>query len=127
MKNIDKIYAQALYALLMDADDLDSIISGFLTTLKSKSLIHRVDHIIKEFEKIYNKKNDIANLKIKSAYHLDKDLITKIANALGIKEYELETEIDKDLIGGFVAQYDDNLIDSSLKNNLNKLHNQLTK
>ena len=126
MKNIDKIYAQALYALLMDADDLDSIISGFLTTLKSKSLIHRVDHIIKEFEKIYNKKNNIVNLKIKSAYNLEDDLVIKITKALGIEKYEMETEIDKDLIGGFVAQYDDNLIDMSLKNNLNKLHNQLT-
>ncbi|MFA5133639.1 MAG: ATP synthase F1 subunit delta [Patescibacteria group bacterium] len=125
MKNTDKIFAEALYEILETSHNMESAISDFLTFLKKKARLHRIEKIIKEFEKIYNAKNGIASLKIKSAHKLDTKVVHEIAGALGIKDYELQSEVDKDLLGGFVAQYGDNLIDASFKNNLNKLHQQL--
>jgi len=125
-KSADKLYAESLYHLLEENPDIDSVISNFLNFLKKKSLLGRMEKIIREFEKIYNEKNGIVILKIKSANELDTKVIQVIAETLNLKKYELQTETDKNLLGGFVAQYGDNLIDASLKNNLNNLHKQLT-
>lgn len=124
-KNTDKIYATALYEALDGKTDVEPIVREFLKFLQEKALLHRIDKIIREFERVYNEKNNIAKLKIKSANTLSDEILQKIAQALKLERYELETELDKDLIGGFVAQYNDNYIDASVKNNLNKLHNQL--
>ena len=124
-KSADKIYAQVLYQSLDGAEKAETIISNFLNLLKSKGKLSRVEKIIREFEKIYNQKAGIANLKIKSARELDDDLIKKIAETQKLKKFELTEEVDSGLLGGFTAQYDDNLIDLSIKNNLNKLHKRL--
>ena len=124
-KNINKIYAEALYEMLEKEAGTEGVISSFLNILKNKSQLHRVNKIINEFEKIFNQKNSIAKLKVTSAYRLDRNVIDKIAKALNISQYELETDTNKDLIGGFVARYNDNLIDLSIKNNLNKLNQKL--
>ncbi|MBU1180124.1 F0F1 ATP synthase subunit delta, partial [Patescibacteria group bacterium] len=97
MKNTDKIYALALYGALEGKDDIKTIINNFLNFLKEKSQLHRIDKIISEFENIYNKKNGIAKLKIKSAFPIDSQLVDKIAATFKLKKYELETEIDKNL------------------------------
>lgn len=127
-KNINKLYASALYEALDGKGDMETekVISNFLNFLKEKGDLYRIQKVLKEFEEIYDKKNGISKLKIKSAFPLSEDMIKKIAGSLGIKKYEAKTAEDKGLIGGFVAQYDDNLVDASLKNNLNKLHKQLT-
>lgn len=125
MKNTDKIYALALYGALEGKDDIKTIINNFLNFLKEKSQLHRIDKIISEFENIYNKKNGIAKLKIKSAFPIDSQLVDKIAATFKLKKYELETEIDKNLIGGFVAKYGDSLIDASIKHQLKCLHSKL--
>lgn len=125
MKNTNKIYAEVLYEIVKEKEDATSEILSFLKFLKEKGEIYKVDKIILEFEKIYNKKNNIFELDIKSANELSNEFVDKIAKSLGIEKYELKSEIDKGLLGGFIARYDDNLIDASIKNNLNKLHNKL--
>lgn len=124
-KNADKIYAEVLYESLESAKNTDIVISNFLNMLKSKGKLLRMEKILKEFEKLYNQKEGIVSLKIKSARELDKNCVQKIIEALKIKKYELSEEVDAGLLGGFTAQYDDNLADLSIKNNLNKLHKTL--
>ncbi len=127
VKNINKLYARALYESLEEksAKEIEKAISTFLDLLKRKGDLHRIQKVVKEFEEFYNRKNGICKLKIASAYPLKEKTVEKIAKKLDLKEYELETKIERDLIGGFVAQYNDNLIDASIKNNLNKLHKQI--
>lgn len=123
IKNVNKLYARALYESLegKSAAETEKAISNFLNLLKKKGDLHRIQKVVKEFEELYNKKNGICKLKITSAYPLEEKTVEKIAQKLDVKDYELETRIEKDLIGGFVAQYDDNRMDFSIKNNLNKL------
>lgn len=123
VKNINKLYACALYDSLEEksAKEIEKTISTFLDLLKKKGDLHRIQKVVKEFEELYNRRNGIFKLKIASAYPLEEKTVDKIAKKLDLKEYELETKIEKDLIGGFVAQYGDNRIDASIKNNLNKL------
>ena len=124
-KDLNKIYAEVLYNLLEKNENTDSVILNFLNLLKKKSQLHRTEKIIFEFKKLYNKKNGIANLKIKSARPLDTKIVQELAKALGLKKYDLQTEADEKILGGFMAEYDDNLIDFTLKNSLERLHNQL--
>lgn len=128
VKNINKLYARALYESLegKSAAETETTISNFLDLLKKKGDLHRTQKVFKEFEELYNQKNGIRKLKITSAFSLDKNTLEKIAQKLDLKDYELETSINKDLIGGFVAQYEDNLVDASIKNNLKKLYKTLT-
>lgn len=128
VKNANKLYARALYESLegKSATETEKTISNFLDLLKKKGDLHRIQKVVKEFEELYNQKNGICKLKIASAFPLDKNTVEKIVKYLAVKDYELETKIEKDLIGGFVAQYDDNRIDASIKNNLKKLYKTLT-
>jgi F-type H+-transporting ATPase subunit delta len=121
----DRIYAAALYEAVQGDVETDALIRNFLRFLKEKKKLHRIEKIIKEFEKIYNERKGIFSLKIASARKLDKEIVEKIAGALKIEKYELTPEIDKKLLGGFVAQYGDSLFDMSIKNNLEKLSKQL--
>lgn len=126
-KNTDKIYAETLYSALENKkeDKIDAVISGFLNILKQKGLIGRADKILREFEKIYNQKNNIAVLKIKSIAPLDDATVKKLAVKLGVKDYETEASEDKNLLGGIIAQYGDTMVDMSLKNYLNQLKQSL--
>lgn len=123
VKNINKLYARALYESLegKNAKETEKIVSIFLDLLKKKGDLHRIQKVVKEFEELYNQKNGICKLKISSAFPLEEKTVEKIAKKLDVKDYELETKIEKNLIGGYVARYGDNLIDASVKNNLKKL------
>lgn len=126
-QNINKIYAEALYSALENKKEsqIGAIISEFLKVIKQKGLLGRMDKILREFEKIYNQKNNIAVLKIKSAAPLDGATVGKIAAKLGIKNYEVELTEDKNILGGAMVKFGDTMIDMSLKNYLNKLKQSL--
>lgn len=127
-QNFNKLYARAFYEALekKSAKETEKTISNFLDLLKKKGDLHRIQKVVKEFEELYNQKNGICKLKIASAYPLEEKTVEKIAKKLDLKEYELDAKIEKGLIGGFVAQYGDNRIDASIKNNLKKLYKILT-
>lgn len=129
VKNAEKLYAEALYSALEGKknNEVGAVIASFLNFLKTKAKLHRIQKVVKEFKAVYNQKNGITELKIKSAHPINDKTAEEIAKSLNLKNYELEKVEDKSLIGGFTAQYNDSQIDASIKNNLNNLHNQLIK
>ena len=63
-----------------------------------------------------------------SSYRIDKEQLKQIEAALKKRmkaEVSIVTEIDKSLIGGLKISYDDQVIDLSIKNKLEKLKTQL--
>lgn len=125
---LKKIYAGALYSALEDkkSDQTDVVILNFLKILRKKGLLDRLNKILDEFKKLYNQKNGIIALKVASIAPLEEDTIKKIAESLEIKNYEAEMIVDKKLLGGVAVRYDDNLLDMTLKNYLNKLTKHLS-
>jgi F-type H+-transporting ATPase subunit delta len=86
--------------------------------------------IVKSFNSQYNTKKDITPVKIKSAVQLDEafvnNVIAKLKKDAGLKNVEVATEINPDLIGGFMVQYEDKMLDSTVAKNLKELRRELS-
>jgi len=80
------------------------------------------------FVKLYHDYKGIIRANVSSAVKLSgdirKDFEGIVAKATG-KKVELDTKVDETLIGGYVLQVGDNMIDNSLKNKINKLRREL--
>ena len=78
--------------------------------------------------KFLKKEKNLKNITVASSYRIDKDQLKQIEAALKKRmkaEVSVATEIDKSLIGGLKISYDDQVIDLSIKNKLEKLKTQL--
>lgn len=86
--------------------------------------------ITKEFIRQYNAEKNITPVKIKSAIALDYTSIENIVAILkkqaNLKNIEITTEVDESLIGGFIVQYEDKLIDASVSKSLKQLRKDLS-
>ena len=84
--------------------------------------------ISKNFKELVAKEKNLKNITVASSYRIDKEQLTQIEAALKKRmkaEVSIVTEIDKSLIGGLKISYDDQVIDLSIKNKLEKLKTQL--
>ena len=84
--------------------------------------------ISKNFKELVAKEKNLKNIRVASSYRIDKEQLKQIEAALKKRmkaEVSIVTEIDKSLIGGLKISYDDQVIDLSIKNKLEKLKTQL--
>jgi len=104
---------------------VDEITSKFIDLLVAKGRESFLADMTDSFIEQYNQMNGITKVKLTSASALDKATADSIINNLktkeNLKEISLEQTIDASLIGGFVLQYGDKQIDTSLKTSLLKL------
>ena len=80
------------------------------------------------FKELVAKEKNLKNITVASSYKIDKEQLKQIEAALKKRmkaEVSIVTEIDKSLIGGLKISYDDQVIDLSIKNKLEKLKTQL--
>jgi F-type H+-transporting ATPase subunit delta len=86
--------------------------------------------ITKEFIRQYNTTKNITPIKVKSAVELDaatlSNIVAKVKAQAHLKDTEVVTEVDESLIGGFIVQYEDKLIDASVSKNLKQLRKDLS-
>ncbi len=129
MKISPKQYAQSLYEIVSQTEDCDVVIKNFVKVLVARNQLGKAEKIIQEFIKIWNKEQGIVEGDLVSVRELDKDMIDKLNNSvaevLGAKKVNLKNKVDKNILGGFVAQLGDIVIDGSVKNQLNNLKNKL--
>ncbi len=127
MKITNKKYAQALFELVYNKDkkEIDMVLNNFIDFLIKKNHLVKIDKIIKEFNKIWDKNNGIVNATIITAQELDQkteqslqNYIKKISAAQRLK---LKKIINKDLISGVIIKYGDRILDESLKTKLDNL------
>ncbi len=84
--------------------------------------------IIRNFFTLYNSHNQIINISIITANKLDESYIFEFKNKLEqflSKSVQLHNEVDENIVGGFVLQIEDKEYDASIKNQLNKIKNNL--
>jgi F-type H+-transporting ATPase subunit delta len=100
---------------------------GFLTLMIKKGREEHFHEMVESFILQYNVIKEITPVKITSAVKLDAGLVQNILNNLKkkehLKEVELHEFIDPEMIGGFVLQYGDKMLDNSVSNSLNNLKN----
>ena len=99
-------------------------IVNFLKILTNKNKFNDFEDIKSDFETIYNDVNNIKLVDVTSAVALSEDQKQRVVEKLQAK---LNKKIianwlqDEDIIGGLIIKIDDNVINSSLKNRLEKL------
>lgn len=99
-------------------------IINFLKIITDKNKFNDLAEIKAEFEKLYNEEKNIKTVEITSAIQLTdvqkNRVIEKLQNKLH-KEIAANWLIDENIIGGLIIKIDDDVINSSLKNKLEKI------
>lgn len=110
------------------AGNLNNSTLLFLSLLAIKGRESYIPDIAKQFIDIYNFRNRILPVQIKTAQPLSSDhlnsIIKKIEAEINFK-LDVSVEVDPDLIGGFSIQYNDLLYDASVLKQLSRLKNQI--
>jgi F-type H+-transporting ATPase subunit delta len=104
----------------------DDLTMAFLGILLKKGRESFLPEIAKEFLTQYKFIKHISTVKLTTASELGKDAVEAIRQKL-VKSVvtddnvEIVTEVDEELIGGFVLEFDDKLYDASIKHKLDLL------
>jgi F-type H+-transporting ATPase subunit delta len=97
---------------------------AFINLIAKKRREGGLEEISEKFELIYKEFKNIKTAYVKTAVEIDDLLKEKMLVLLRKKfnaEIDLKTEVNKDLIGGFVISVDDELYDASILNKINLL------
>lgn len=130
-KNQAKILARTIYQLIKNQNkaETEKLTLKFVSYLAKHHLIHLTPKILAELEQLHLADANTVVAKVESQNKLSVDLIKTVARILHNKldkKIKLDTSINQDLLGGMVIQYDDKIIDLSLKKQLNNLKQQLS-
>lgn len=111
---IDEVFSQ----------NINNNIKNFLKIIIEKKRFNEFNSIVSSFKAELDKINNIKHVEIISAINLDDNtkqvILTKIENKIQ-KQVIANWTVDNSIIGGLVIKFDDNIIDSSLKQKLEKL------
>ena len=107
-------------------NEIDQNSVNFLKLLAEKGRFAQLEEIIEAFNEELDDINHIKHVKVVSAIELTQNYKDKITLKLKEKlNYDIKAtwEVNSDIIGGLVIYIDDNTIDTSIKNKLDKLSN----
>lgn len=97
----------------------------FMVLMIKKGRESHLHEITESFITQYNEMQGITPVKLITAVKLDSGLVETMVTSLKAKEFlkevELHEEIEEELIGGFILQYGDKMIDQSVRRRLNEL------
>lgn len=115
--------------LLFDGN-IDAMSTAFLNIILNKRREPYLEDICDAFVVLYNADHGIVPVTVTTAVAPDTAILDKIKALLknkgGLDKIELQTKVDKSLIGGFVLQYQNKLYDNSAKRQLQLLAESLT-
>lgn len=108
---------------------LGEYVLNFIKILCEKKCVHLFPDCVKEYQKLYNKKNNIENVTAITAVPLSdelcKKLIAKLEKESG-KKIKLELKVDKSILGGIVLRTENSQTDASLRARLDSIKVQLS-
>jgi len=133
-------FANLLKSPVISADKKESIISAVttgkiseLTTTFNNLLVRKgressLGEIAQAFIDQYKKHKQIYTVKLTTATpisdELKQEIVNKVKSGSDMTNIDLTTAVDEDLIGGFVLQAEDKLIDASIAYDLNAVKKQ---
>ncbi len=114
--------------IIFEKFNLNSLLKKFLNFLIMKRRFFFVEKILKDFINICSKNRGEISAKLTVAKELNESQINKIKNELSQNfgsEVKLNYNYDPDLIGGLIMQVESVMIDTSIKNKLQKIENKM--
>lgn len=110
-------------------DSKDNILlKNFINLLIDKNRIAEIKLIYLNFKDLYLKNKGILNVEVVSAVKLSDEMRLSLKDKLSDKfnkDIILTERVDKDIIGGIVLYIDGNMMDLSVKNELDTIKRQL--
>lgn len=126
--SIDK-KSNALKAIT--AGKISALTAAFDILLINKNREFYLPEIVDAFIDQYNALKGIHKVKLTTATPVSEEvkqsIVNKIKNETSLKNVELETVVKEELIGGFVLEFDNNLVDVSIQRDLRDLKAQFDK
>jgi F-type H+-transporting ATPase subunit delta len=106
---------------------INAVTLGFLELIVKKGRENSLDDITGQFVNLYMDKKNILVATLTTAHNISegskKKIVDYLAKITG-QEIQLHQSIDKELIGGFVINYNDKIMDASIKKKLHQLNKQ---
>lgn len=106
----------------------ESLLKNFLNLLINKKRFFYLEQILKKFIEICSQKRGELKAEFRSAKNLSSEEIAKITNDLSKNfksKIKLNYKQDKSLIGGLIVQVGSIMVDTSIKNKLQKIQNKM--
>ena len=107
---------------------IGEITTAFIRLMIRKSRESYLPEVVPAFIKQYKANKNIYPIKLTTASVLSEELkiaiVKQIQDTTEMKKIELEAEVNEDLIGGFVLQAGDKLIDASIAYDLKNIAKQ---
>jgi F-type H+-transporting ATPase subunit delta len=111
--------------------EIDSVVENFVKILAKNNQIKNIGNIIEKFKKIWNRKNEIVEMRVTSKEKLSGPLAEKLNNFIKkkyqVKGISMENIVDEKIKGGIVVQVGDEVMDGSLARQLKELKSFLQK
>ncbi len=132
MKVSNLQYAQALLIAIdgQEQGQIKDFIHNFVVILDRNNDLYRIPGIIKSLIEIWNKKEGILEVDLIISNSLSDStknlLIDYLKNKVKVQKIKFSEKIDSNILGGFIARYNSQVLDASLKNNLISLHNKIS-
>ncbi|MDP2789402.1 MAG: ATP synthase F1 subunit delta [bacterium] len=125
--------AKAIYMSVKDktGGQLATSLQDVVKFLARKRLLSKSPAILSSLEKIFNQEEKIIKAKVISVKKLHNEtkthLIHKLEKRYNAHKVFLEEFLDEKLLGGIRIEVEDEVIDLSMKNKINKLQEHLIK
>lgn len=107
---------------------ISGLTAAFATLLIKKGRENYLPEIADAFIAEYNKRNGISIVKVTTAAPLSEEakqsILQKLKTEAGFDKIQLETSVKENLIGGFVLEYNNNLVDASVARDLRDIKKQ---
>ena len=114
--------------IIFEKFNLNNLLKKFLNFLVIKRRFFYVEKILKDFVMICSKNRGEISAKLTVAKKLNENEINKIKDELSQNfgsDVKLNYNYDPDLIGGLIMQVESVMIDTSIKNKLQKIENKM--
>lgn len=124
--------ASAIYGVLENKKEVEHapVFKEIVKFLDRRRLFSKAPSILKKLEEIINLKENRLMVRVSSARQLDektrKELIILLMSKYQSKDVELKERLDEKLLGGVRLEINDEVIDLTLKKQIEKLKEHLT-
>ena len=107
---------------------ISELSDAFNMLLVNKGRESNLPEVITAFIDQYKKQKGIHTVKLTTAVpvsdNLKKEIVNKVKEQTAIKNVELVTDVQEDILGGFLLEMGDTLVDASIAYDLNKIKSQ---
>ena len=109
---------------------IGELTAAFVRLLINKTREEHLPEIVGSFITLYNTMKGIHKVKLSTAEpvsdSLKEAIVNKIKGETSLQKIELETAVKPELIGGFMLEFDNNLVDASIARDLRDIKKQFS-